>query len=137
MSATPTGLRRQMLAIAIVAAVIGTALMSGAGPGIGPGLYALADRLGVAHLAGRPSPYRYHFNRPPRGAITSLLRDEIAFYESRIARTPQSGLDRAGLAGAYLKMARVTGDLRWYLLAENSARESVANLPMSLSLIHI
>ncbi len=61
----------------------------------------------------------------------SLLRDEIAFYQSRITRTPQSGLDRAALARAYLKMARITGDLRWYFLAEDTARESLANLPVS------
>ncbi len=130
MSATPTGPRRQLLAIATVT-MIGTALMVVAVPRMRPGLYAAAGRLGITHLAARPSAYRYQFKRPPRGAITSLLRDEMAFYESRIARTPQSGLDRAGLAGAYLKMARVTGDLRWYLLAENTARESLANLPMS------
>ncbi|HET9001620.1 MAG TPA: hypothetical protein VFP86_18410 [bacterium] len=131
MSATPTGPRRQLLAIATAVTMIGTALMVVAVPRLRPGLHAAADRLGITHLAARPSAYRYQFKRPPRGAITSLLRDEIAFYESRIARTPQSGLDRAGLAGAYLKMARVTGDLRWYLLAENTAGESLANLPMS------
>lgn len=108
--------RRLMVAFAMTAAAIGTALFLAAPPGAGPG----------AH-----SPYRYRFNRPPQGAITRLLQSEIAFYQRRIARMPQSGLDRAGLAGAYLKMARVTGDLRWYLLAEDTARESLADLPVN------
>src|SRR5262249_43241924 len=118
-------------AIAMAAAAVGTALLLAAAPGTGPGLRALGDSLGVPQFAGRPSPHRYHFSRPPQGAITSLLRDEIAFYQSRIARTPESGLDRAELAGAYLKMARVTGDLGWYLLAEDTARQSLVNLPVS------
>jgi len=115
----------------MAAAAMGTTLLLAAVPGTGPGLHVLGDGLGVPYLAMRPSPYRYHFSHPPQGAITSLLRDEIAFYQGRIARTPQSGLDRAGLAGAYLKMARVTGDLGWYLLAEDTARASLVNLPVS------
>jgi len=119
-----------MLMIA-AAAAIGTVLALAVVPGRGSSLGTLRDILDAQHLVMRPSPYRYHFSRPPQGAVASLLRDEIAFYQSRIARTPQSGLDRAALARAYLKMARVTGDLRWYLLAEDTARESLANLPMS------
>ncbi|HLW48626.1 MAG TPA: tetratricopeptide repeat protein [bacterium] len=91
----------------------------------------LAAGIGLAHAAraGRPdSPFRYRFERPPRGAISSMLRTEIAFYEDRLARNPDGALDRAGLAGAYLKEARVTGDLRWYLLAEQTARASLARL---------
>ncbi|HEV2358839.1 MAG TPA: tetratricopeptide repeat protein [bacterium] len=74
------------------------------------------------------SPFRYRFERPPQGAITNLLRAEIAFYEDRLARNPDGALDRAGLAGAYLKEARVTGDIRWYLLADQTARASLARL---------
>ena len=132
-TATTRGSRpyRQVTAIAMAAAAIGTTLLLAAAPGTGPSLRALGDGLDLAQLAASPSPYRYHFDRLPQGAITRLLRDEIAFYQSRIQRTPQSGLDRAGLAGAYLKMARITGDLRWYLLAEDTARQSLANLPVS------
>lgn len=97
--------------------------------------FVLAGLLaGGAGLAGTArgdradSPYRYRFERPPQGAISSLLRTEIAFYEGRLARNPEGALDRAGLAGAYLKEARVTGDLRWYLLAEQTARASLARL---------
>jgi tetratricopeptide (TPR) repeat protein len=123
--------RRHAAAIAMAAAALGTALLLAAAPGTGSGLRALGDGLGLSHLGERPSTYRYHFSRPPQGAITNLLRDEIAFYQSRITRTPQSGLDRAGLAEAYLKMARVSGALGWYLLAEDTARESLTNLPVS------
>jgi len=131
--ATPPGprLRRGAGAIAGAAAALGIALLVAAAPGMGLGLAALADGLGLSHLDGRPTPYRYHFSRPPQGAITSLLRDEIAFYQTRIERTPASGLDRAGLAEAYLMMARITGNLSWYLLAEDTARTSLANLPVS------
>lgn len=122
---------RPMPAIAMAAAALGTALLLAVAPGTGPSLRAMGDSLGVSPLAITPSPYRYPFSRPPQGAITALLGDEIAFYQARIARTPHSGLDRAGLAGAYLKMARVTGDLRWYLLAENTARESLVNLSIN------
>ncbi len=94
----------------------------------------LAAGIGLAHgvRAGHAdSPFRYRFERPPQGAITSLLRTEIAFYDDRLARNPDGALDRAGLAGAYLKEARITGDLRWYLLAEQTARASLARLAVN------
>jgi tetratricopeptide (TPR) repeat protein len=94
----------------------------------------VATGIGLAHTAraGRAdAPFRYRFERPPQGAISSLLRAEIAFYEERLTRNPDGALDRAGLAGAYLKEARVTGDLRWYLLAEQTARESLARLAVN------
>ncbi len=73
--------------------------------------------------------YRYRFERASRGSITRALEAEIAFYRERVRRDPQGGLDLASLAGAYLRMARATGDLSWYLLAEQAARRSAANLP--------
>jgi tetratricopeptide (TPR) repeat protein len=91
----------------------------------------LAAGVGFAQ-AGRvrhdDAPFRYRFARPPQGAISTLLRAEIAFYEDRLARNPDGALDRAGLAGAYLKEARITGDVRWYLLAEQTARASLDRL---------
>jgi tetratricopeptide (TPR) repeat protein len=91
----------------------------------------LAAGAGLAHGLGgarADSSYRYRFERPPQGTIAGLLKSEIAFYEGRLARNPDGALDRAGLAGAYLKEARATGDLRWYLLAEQTARASLARL---------
>lgn len=78
---------------------------------------------------GGIDPYRYRFERAPRGAVRQAVQNEIAFYQERLGRDPQSGLDLAALAGAYLKMARATGDLSWFLLAEQTAQRSVANLP--------
>ena len=74
-------------------------------------------------------PYRYRFERAARGSITRALESEIAFYQGRIHRDPDGGLDLASLGRAYLKMARATGDLSWYLLAEQAARRSLGNLP--------
>lgn len=120
--------RRRIVPIVVAAVALGAALMAAA-PGSGPVLHAVGS-IGVP-FGGPPSPYRYHFHRPRPGEITNLLRDEITFYQGRIARTPQSGLDRAALADAYLKMARTSGTLGWYLLAEDTARESLANLPVN------
>lgn len=72
---------------------------------------------------------RYRFERTARGTITAALEREIAFYQTRITRDPQGGLDLASLAGSYLRMARATGDLSWYVLADQAARRSLANLP--------
>jgi hypothetical protein len=79
--------------------------------------------------AGLNTPYRYRFSRPSPGSITQALGKEIAFYQERISRTPENGLDRASLASTYLKMARATGDTSWYLLAEQSAQQSLVKLP--------
>lgn len=79
--------------------------------------------------ADRAVPFRYRYERPVKGTVTALLKDEIAFYQERIARNPTGGLDLAALGMAYLKMARATGDLTWFLLAEQAAGRSQANLP--------
>lgn len=76
-------------------------------------------------------PYRYNLVRSSSGTITLELGKEISFYQQRIRQNPDGGLDRAGLATAYLKMARASGDVSWYLLAEQAAQESLAKLPFS------
>jgi tetratricopeptide (TPR) repeat protein len=75
------------------------------------------------------SLYRYPYERPAKGAVLAALQEEIAFYQDRAARDPAGGLDLAALGQAYLKMARATGDLTWYLFAEQAAHRSLANLP--------
>jgi tetratricopeptide (TPR) repeat protein len=60
---------------------------------------------------------------------TTAFEQEIAFYLERIRRNPSDGLDRAALAGLYLKRARVSGEATWYLLAANSAQRSLQALP--------
>ncbi len=75
------------------------------------------------------SAYHYRFERTPRGAVRQGLQQEIEFYQARLSYDPESGLNLAALAGAYLRMARATGDLNWYLLGEQTAQRSLASLP--------
>jgi tetratricopeptide (TPR) repeat protein len=77
--------------------------------------------------AGRDFAYR--FPRVSRQEAVRALEREIAFHQARIARDPQGGLDLAALAGAYLRMGRLTGEASWYLLAEQAATSSLARLP--------
>lgn len=72
--------------------------------------------------------YRYNFERPSPGSVTQALEQEIAFYQKRLRYDPDGGLNRASLAKVYLKMARATGETSWYLLAEQTAQESLAKL---------
>src|SRR6476646_10011940 len=75
--------------------------------------------------------YRYQFSRPDPGKVTQALEREMAFYQTRILSDPKGGLNRAALSRAYLKMARATGESSWYLLAEQTAQQSLANLSFS------
>lgn len=77
------------------------------------------------------TPYRYNLVRPSSGTITLELGKEISFYQQRIRQNPDGGLDRASLATAYLKMARASGDVSWYLLAEQAAQASLTKLPFN------
>ncbi len=57
------------------------------------------------------------------------LEGDIAFYQERSNLSPDDGLELASLAGAYLTKARVSGWANWYLLSEQAAKRSLANLP--------
>lgn len=106
--------RRAIVVIGALAVLSGTVL---------PGLAIRAGR------ADQSAAYRYRFAREPRGAVRQALQREIEFYQTRLSQDPSSGLNMAALAGTYLKMARATGDLSWYLLAEQAAQRSLASLP--------
>jgi tetratricopeptide (TPR) repeat protein len=83
--------------------------------------------------ASTPRPnsiWKYRFARPEVGSITKNIRQEIAFHQQKIQQQPTAGLERAALAQNYLKMARATGESSWYLLAEQMAEESLAQLPV-------
>lgn len=82
---------------------------------------------------GIDNAYRYRFRKSSTGNVTSTLGKEISFYQERISQNPQAGLDNTSLAQAYLKMARATGDANWYLLAEQTAKRSLSNLPFNNS----
>lgn len=91
---------------------------------------SLGARFWASSAADRDAGrFRYRFERPERGSVKRALQDEIAFYQTRIVRTPGSGLDLAALSGTYLRMAKATGDLKWFLLAEQTANRSLASLP--------
>src|SRR3989449_6713606 len=97
---------------------------------IGAGASLVLGILFWSHAAATPrSAYHYRFERTPRGAVKQALQGEIEFYQARLTYDPNSGLNLAALAGAYLRMARATGDLRWYLITEQTAQRSVASLP--------
>lgn len=82
---------------------------------------------------GIDNTYRYRFGKSSTGNVTSALGKEISFYQERISQNPQAGLDNTALAKAYLKMARATGDANWYLLAEQTAKRALSNLPFNNS----
>ncbi|MBW4493879.1 MAG: tetratricopeptide repeat protein [Oscillatoria princeps RMCB-10] len=81
--------------------------------------------------AGLNPAYRYPFSESLESQASPKLslQQEIAFYQHRLSLDPQSGLNRAALAQAYLKMARATGESSWYLLAQQAAERSLASLP--------
>jgi tetratricopeptide (TPR) repeat protein len=72
--------------------------------------------------------WQYPFQRPEVGQITKNIQREIAFHQQRIQQQPTAGLERAALAQAYLKMARATGESSWYLLAQQTAEQSLVRL---------
>jgi tetratricopeptide (TPR) repeat protein len=88
----------------------------------------------ASHPIFTPAPsnsaWEYPFQRQKIGSITQNIEREIVFYQQRIQQQPTAGLDRATLAQAYLKMARATGESSWYLLAQQTAEESLRQLPV-------
>ncbi len=84
----------------------------------------------VRSAAPRIDPaWKYRFQRPVVGSITTNIQQEIAFHQRIIQQQPTAGLERAALAQNYLKMARATGESSWYLLAQQTAQQSIAQLP--------
>jgi tetratricopeptide (TPR) repeat protein len=97
---------------------------------------AQSDLNGLNWVKRRANPaidlayrYRYHESLAAIQSPTQRGRQEIAFFQERVRQNPSGGLDRASLAQAYLKMAQITGEGSWYLLAEQTAQQSLAALP--------
>ena len=85
----------------------------------------------ISSSNSRPnSIWKYRFARPELGSVTKNIRREITFHQQKIQQQPTAGLERAALAQNYLKMARATGESSWYLLAEQTAQESLVQLPV-------
>lgn len=95
------------------------------------GALLTATPFGKRLIARPPSRYAYPFSLSLEGDNQQTVESAIASYQGRVQQHPADGLDRAALAGAYLKMARVTGAANWYLLAEQEARQSLTNLPFN------
>ena len=93
------------------------------------GAALLITPVGQRLIAKPKSLYAYPFVHTLKSNNQQTVESSIALYQGRVQQRPEDGLDRAALAGAYLKMARVTGAANWYLLAEQEAQQSLANLP--------
>ncbi len=75
------------------------------------------------------SPYPYSFASSEVRQNQQTLEHSISFYQGQIQKNPTDGLDQAVLANLYIQMARATRNNSWYLLAEKTAQESLANFP--------
>ncbi|MBE9163776.1 MULTISPECIES: tetratricopeptide repeat protein [Microcoleaceae] len=110
----------------IAVPVVGIAVIN-----IPPNLRFISDLFAEKTPANLDANYRYHFFEALRNNPNQkeAIQQEIAFYQQRLAVDSRSGLNRAALAGVYLKMARATGEGGWFLLAEQAAERSIADLP--------
>jgi tetratricopeptide (TPR) repeat protein len=95
---------------------------------LGFGIAILSDVVFFATPSVNPA-WKYRFERPVVGSITKNIQQEIAFHRRIIQQQPTAGLERAALAQNYLKMARATGESSWYLLAQQTAQQSLVRLP--------
>ncbi|MEG4168130.1 MULTISPECIES: tetratricopeptide repeat protein [unclassified Microcoleus] len=91
----------------------------------------ISDKFSSQSPENLDATYRYQFSESLRNNPNQkeALQQEIVFYQQRLAVDSKSGLNRAALAGVYLKMARATGEGGWFLLAEQAAQRSIADLP--------
>ncbi len=96
-----------------------------------PNFREIADKFSEKSPENLDANYRYHFSDLLRNNPNQkdAIQQEIAFYQQRLAVDSKSGLNRAALAGVYLKMGRATGEGGWFLLAEQAAQRSIADLP--------
>jgi tetratricopeptide (TPR) repeat protein len=81
--------------------------------------------------------YALPLNLPGTTDRRQLLQKEIALYQTKVQQDPQSGLNLASLAGAYWKTGKATGEVSWYLLAEQTAQKSIAALPFNNDSAHL
>jgi tetratricopeptide (TPR) repeat protein len=75
--------------------------------------------------------YRLDLDLPGTSDRRQRLQDEIALYQTKVQQTPTSGLELAALASAYWKTGKASGEVSWYLLAEQTAQSSIAQLPFN------
>lgn len=124
---TPLTHRLRLPLAALLSGLIGCGL-------IGCGLigYLIYTRALQPPTALPPSDrYSLSLDLPGTGDRRQRLQDEIAFYQTKVQQNPSSGLDLAALASAYWKTGKATGEISWYLLAEQTAQRSLAQLPFN------
>jgi tetratricopeptide (TPR) repeat protein len=92
--------------------------------GAGVAWYASVKPEAPVPPASAIAPYRL-----PIAVNGPTVDKEIAFYVKRVKEHPNGFLDANALASAYIHKARMTGESSYYLLAEQSARRSLASLP--------
>ncbi|MGB3135558.1 MAG: tetratricopeptide repeat protein [Nodosilinea sp.] len=83
--------------------------------------------------SGERAPYGYAFSDSLQNQDQRTLERSISFYQGRIQKNPEDGMDQAVLANLYIQMARTARDESWYLLAEKTAQQSLANFPFDNS----
>jgi tetratricopeptide (TPR) repeat protein len=83
----------------------------------------------IARMATKSETlFSYPYRTTSADEALRKLETDIAFYQQRTNLSPDDGLELASLAGAYLTKARVSGWANWYLLSEQAAKRSLANL---------
>jgi tetratricopeptide (TPR) repeat protein len=82
-------------------------------------------RIVAQHAAARSSAAAVVAAADAAAEVEVRTKD-IAFYETRAARDPESAGDRAQLAALYFQRARETSDFHDYVRAEESARSALA-----------
>ncbi len=103
----------RVLAALLITTIVGTMVMTGL-------------RVG-SKASNLPNGLRYHYEIVSTNMQS--YRSEIAFLLQRISIHPKDGLDRAALAATYLRRAKATGEVSYFLLAQQSAEQSLAALP--------
>jgi tetratricopeptide (TPR) repeat protein len=99
----------------------------------------LGDKIAAVHhqaFHALETPYRYPFYQSLGSGdrnLSAQLQQVIGHHQERMRQYPDSALEQAALASAYLRMARLTGEESWYLLAEQTAQRSLAQLPVDNS----
>jgi tetratricopeptide (TPR) repeat protein len=82
-----------------------------------------------ANPSRSPNSYNLELNLPGTTNRRQLLQRQVELYQTKVQQDPTSGLNLASLASAYAQLGKATGEVSWYLLAEQTAQKSLAALP--------
>jgi tetratricopeptide (TPR) repeat protein len=93
--------------------------------GISIGLFNFLKPISKA----TPDAYTFALNLPGTTDRRQRLEREVELGQAKVQQSPTSGLHLATLANAYWKLGKATGEVSWYLLAEQTAQRSVSLLP--------